>query len=98
LPDLQALAAENAGCLAVVGVTLDSSGADVVSSFARARAIAYPLLIGNPQVAADYGLTTIPLSILVDAQGREAERWDGPVSRKEVRTAIRALDAASPNC
>lgn len=93
LPELVRLADESAGCLEVVGVTLGSGSAAEIGAFAAAHAIRYPLLIGDARIVADYNVETLPLSVLVDAQGREVTAWSQAISRETVRAALQALGA-----
>ena len=96
LPELERLAAECSGCLAVVGVTLGSGSASDIGAFAAAHAIRYPLLIGDARIMADYHVETIPFSILIDARGREVASWDVAISLKTVGSAVDAL--GDPRC
>ncbi len=94
LPDLQALAVSQDGCLEVVGVALQSGGPEDVAAFARRRGVAYPLLMGDDAVARAYGVEALPRSVLVDAQGRIVRSWDGQIDPARVRDAVRALAPA----
>ena len=89
LPQLQSLSTD---CLAVVGIAVNSGSAEQVATFARSRGLRYPILMADRQVLADYGVDVIPRSVLVDAQGRETARWEGAISREQVRAALRAAD------
>lgn len=91
LPDLQALAASQEGCLEVVGVALQSGRPEDVAAFARRRGVAYPLLMGDEAVARAYGIETLPRSVLIDAQGRLVHAWEGQIDPARVREALRAL-------
>jgi len=96
LPELQELARLDSACLAVVGVSGGDAGE--VAAFARSRGLTYPLLQGDETTAGRYGVTTIPHSVLVDAEGRVVGFFRGPVTRRGVLSAIRALAGAPASC
>ena len=98
LPDLQALSMEESGCLAVVGIAVNSGSAEQVASFARAHGVGYPVLLADAQVVIDYDVSAIPRTVLVDANGREAAHWEGAISRERVRAAIRAIAPPPLRC
>jgi peroxiredoxin len=98
LPDLQRLATEHDGCLAVVGVALSSGGAADVAAFARRRGIVYPLLLGTAAVAEAYQADGIPRSVLLDSGQRIVATWDGVIDPAEVLRAVRALNTGVPSC
>ena len=98
LPDLQALATGESGCLAIVGIAVNSGSAAQVAAFARARGVAYPILMGDQRVMADYHVDDIPRSVLLDARGHEAAHWVGAISPERVREAVLAIAPAGVHC
>jgi thiol-disulfide isomerase/thioredoxin len=98
LPDLQHLATEHGGCLAVVGIALSSGDAADVAAFARARDIGYPLLLGTSAVAEAYHADGIPRSVLLDAGQQIVATWDGVIDPAEVLRAVRALKTGVASC
>jgi len=108
LPELGELArAWGASGPAILGVSLDRlTAADdslvraqVQQMLLRAR-VSYPnrIIRGNQPEVLD-ALTVgdgIPVSILYDAEGREAKRWAGGIDRGVVDGAVRALGGGSP--
>jgi len=97
LPELERLAAECSGCLAVVGVTLGSGSASDIGAFAAAHAIRYPLLIGDARIMADYHVDSrrqffgsSPESCVDGCQDLRSRRANG-VRRIGVRPAHHAL-------
>lgn len=86
LPTLDALATSRAGSLRVLTVSQDMSGTEKVADFLKARGATHlePWLDPNNDLAFHYQVTTLPTTILYDAQGREVWRyvgghdWSGP--------------------
>ena len=98
LPDLQTLSMEKSGCLAVIGIAVNSGSAEQVAGFARAHGVGYPVLLADPQVVIDYDVSVIPRTVLVDPDGREAAHWEGAISREWVRAAVRAIAPPPLRC
>ncbi len=95
LPDLQALSESQKGCLSVVGVALDETPAPQIAAFTKEHGIKYPVLIGNDQIGSDYAVSTIPHSVLLDAQGREVTHYEGVISPSKVKSDLAAI---APTC
>jgi cytochrome c biogenesis protein CcmG/thiol:disulfide interchange protein DsbE len=63
--------------LVVVGVSLDD-GPGVVSSFAKAQGMNYPIVMGNDNVAAQYGdIQAIPTTFVIDRTGKVVAKHEG---------------------
>jgi peroxiredoxin len=86
--------------LAVIGVSMDEEGWKVVRPFlAQARdpetggntAMKYPVVIGNSALAKQYNLTSMPMTLLIDRQGRIALSHTGVVNRDDFESHIRQL-------
>src|SRR5205823_3675613 len=59
---------------AVVGVSMDEDGWDVVKPYIQARKINYRVLLGNDQVGQLYGgVESLPTTFLIDRSGRIAK-------------------------
>ena len=86
LPTLEALATSRAGDLRVLTVSQDMSGTEKVADFLKTRGgpKLEPWLDPKNDLIFHYQLTTLPTTILYDAQGREVWRyvgghdWSGP--------------------
>ncbi len=86
LPTLEALATSRAGNLRVLTVSQDMSGTEKVADFLKTRGgpKLEPWLDPKNDLAFHYQVTTLPTTILYDAQGREVWRyvgghdWNGP--------------------
>ena len=98
LPELEALSQARPGCLAVVGVAESSGGADQVFAFVNERKLTYPVLLDDGSAGAAYSVVTIPHSVLIDAEGKVAGTFDGPITRAGVESALRPLAPSTPRC
>jgi cytochrome c biogenesis protein CcmG/thiol:disulfide interchange protein DsbE len=62
----------------VVGVSLDQGGTGVVSSFAKAQGMNYPVVMGTDDVAAQYGdIQAIPTTFVIDRSGKVVAKHEG---------------------
>jgi peroxiredoxin len=63
----------------IVGIALDSGGANVVGPFVRENGITYPIVIGNPQVAMAFGglREGIPTTFLINRSGNIVQSYVG---------------------
>lgn len=83
MPALAKFAAENPG-VAVVGLAVDDAPADS-RRFAEGLGIDFPLGIDSDgSVAADYGATGLPVTVVIDAEGRIASTLFGTVTEAEL--------------
>ena len=83
--------------LAVVGVSMDDEGWKVVRPFlAKKRddetggniAMQYPVVIGSQQLANSYHLTSMPMTLLIDKEGRIAVSHTGVVNKNDFEAHI----------
>lgn len=86
--------------LAVIGVSMDEDGWKAVKPFlARTRdpetggntAMKYPVVIGNDTLAKEYNLTSMPMTLLIDREGKIALSHTGVVNKEEFEGHIREL-------
>ena len=83
---------------AVIGVSMDDEGWDVVKPFLTRLKVNYRVLIGNDQTAQLYGgIDALPTTFLIDREGRIASVHVGLVDRKEFENGIQQLLEASTN-
>jgi thiol-disulfide isomerase/thioredoxin len=77
---------------AVIGVALDEEGWEVVKPYIEMRRVNYRVVLGNPQVEQLYGgVESIPMSFVLDREGRVARTHLGLVSKKEYVNDIEQL-------
>lgn len=86
--------------LAVIGVSMDDKGWDAVRPFlAKKRddetggmiAMQYPIVIGNDALGRRFGLTSMPMTLLIDKSGKIAVSHTGVVDKGNFETNIRQL-------
>ena len=55
----------------ILGVSLDHKGWNVVTPFLKEWEINYPVVLGGPQIAKDYGnIRSIPTTVIIDRDGK----------------------------
>jgi cytochrome c biogenesis protein CcmG/thiol:disulfide interchange protein DsbE len=77
--------------LTIVGVSLDDDGWKSVKPWIKEKGVNYPIVIGNGDLSQKYGLVDMPLSVLVDRQGRIASSHAGVVDTTAFEQQIQAL-------
>lgn len=93
IPDLVSLQAQYRDDLVVVGISVDDS-ADKMRQYAEQLGINYPLLVGNGRddVQNAYGpIWGIPVSVIIDREGRIAKKYPGIASREQFEREIAPL-------
>lgn len=77
---------------AVVGVSLDEGGWNVVKPFLADTKVPYPILLGDDATAQRYEIMNLPDTFLIDQQGKVAAVYRaGLVDKDDVEANIRAL-------
>ena len=86
--------------LAVIGVSMDEEGWKVVRPFLARKvdaetggniAMEYPVVIGNDKLAKEYNLTSMPMTLLIDREGRIALSHTGVVNKDDFESHILQL-------
>jgi len=76
----------------VIGVSVDEDGWEAVRPFLAARQVNYPVVIATPEVETKYGgVEALPMSFLIDRDGRIASTHVGLVTKKTYEDEIRQL-------
>ncbi|MEA3409252.1 MAG: TlpA disulfide reductase family protein, partial [Candidatus Eisenbacteria bacterium] len=60
--------------LAVIGVGLDQGGASVLAPFVESNNVTYTILVGNQEMGRDYKVSSIPMTLTIDRDGRVAAK------------------------
>lgn len=82
--------------LRVVGISMDDDVREV-QRFLAAYPVTYPIVMGDAKFAEQFGgVLGLPLSYLVDAQGRVVARYQGEVDLPKLETKLRELLARTP--
>jgi peroxiredoxin len=77
--------------LSVIGVSMDADGWKSVKPFAAARKMNYTVVIGNSDLAKQYGLGPLPMTLLIDREGRIADTHRGVVDKANWESEVQAL-------
>jgi peroxiredoxin len=78
--------------LAVIGVSLDDGGWQVLKPFLAEHHVPYTMLLGNDAMARQYGIETMPDTFLIDRQGRVAAAYiAGLVDRGDIEANLKTL-------
>ncbi len=86
--------------LAVIGVSMDDDGWKAVRPFLAQKrdpetggntAMKYPVVIGNDALAKQYNLTNMPMTLLIDKQGKIALSHAGVVNKDDFEGHILQL-------
>ena len=79
----------------MVGVALDEDGWKSVRLFVKEKNIRYPIVVGNDDTAKQYGVESLPMTFLIDRNGRIAATYSGMVDKDKCEREIRELLAAT---
>jgi peroxiredoxin/uncharacterized damage-inducible protein DinB len=77
--------------LTIVGISLDDDGWKLVRPWIKEKGVNYPIVIGKGDLSQKYGLVGMPLSVLVDRQGRIANSHAGVVDATAFEQQIQVL-------
>lgn len=78
--------------LAIVGVSIDEAGPEVVRKFAARHNVNYPLVMATQDVVTAFGgLEAVPTTFLIDREGRIRDRKVGAEETAEYEKKILAL-------
>jgi peroxiredoxin len=75
----------------VVGISMDDDGWKSVKPWLKEKKVNYPIVIGNEGLGKQYGLDGMPLTALVDREGRIADLHTGIVEKAATQQKIRGL-------
>jgi peroxiredoxin len=92
MPALQRFSTATQG-VKVLGIAVNDAPSDS-RAFARQVGVTFPLAVDrDASLAAKYGVTGLPVTVLVDAQGRVVSTTRGPVSEADL-AAVREVAAS----
>ena len=77
--------------LVVIGISMDDDGWKSVRPWLKEKKVNYPIVIGNEGLGKQYGLDGMPLTALVDREGRIADVHPGLLDKAATQQKIRAL-------
>ena len=77
--------------LAAVGVSMDDEGWKTIEPYLKTHPISYTVVAGNFDAAGPYGITALPVTVLIDRAGRVAARHVGVVDKKQFEAELQQL-------
>jgi thiol-disulfide isomerase/thioredoxin len=77
--------------LAIVGVSMDDDGWKSVAPWLKEKKVNYAIVIGNGALGKSYGLSAMPLTVLIDRNGKIASAHAGVINRQATERNIRKL-------
>jgi len=77
--------------LAVVGVSMDDDGWKSVKPFLEEKKVNYPVVIGDWDLASRFGITALPVTLLIDRDGKIADLHEGMVDKSAFESEIQLL-------
>ena len=77
--------------LAVVGVAMDEEGWKSVRPFLAENKLNYPVLLDDARVSRAFGVSALPVTLLIDRNGRIADQHAGLVDKEAFEKEIQAL-------
>jgi len=77
--------------LSVVGVSVDDDGWKSVKPFLQAKQVNYTVVLGDWDLAGRFGITSLPVTLLIDRNGRVADSHVGMVDKDAFDREIQAL-------
>jgi thiol-disulfide isomerase/thioredoxin len=82
--------------VALLGISVDVGGREVVAPFAAEQGVEYPVLLGEETLAFDYGATGFPALAVVDPQGRIDSLHLGVIDRSALEAAVEDASQRQP--
>jgi peroxiredoxin len=77
--------------LSVLGVSMDDDGWKSVKPFLDEKKVNYPVVIGDWDLAARFGISSLPATLLIDRSGKIADLHIGMVGKDAFEKEIRML-------
>jgi len=76
----------------LLGISLDTDAVPfMIKSFAKEMKITYPILIGTPEVAEQYQISGVPITLVINKEGKIQKRFLGLVPPDQIEKAINDL-------
>jgi thiol-disulfide isomerase/thioredoxin len=77
--------------LQIIGLSMDDEAA-TVKEFLTQRPVTYPILMGDAKLGEEFGgVLGLPLSFLIDAQGRVVAKYQGEADLSKMEAKIKEL-------
>lgn len=83
--------------LSVIGVAMDEDGWKSVKPYIDKIKINYTIVVGNQELAKQYGAESLPVSLLIDREGKVAESHAGMVDKAAFEKDVQTLVLSAKN-
>jgi peroxiredoxin len=77
--------------LDLIGLDMYGESPAMIRGFMKKAHMEYPVAVGTEAIGKQFGVTTLPMTLLIDRQGRIAASHTGLVNRAEFESEVRAL-------
>jgi len=77
--------------LDLIGLDMYGESPATIRAFMAKAQMEYPVAVGTDAIGKQFGVTALPMTLLIDRQGRIAASHTGVVNRDEFEADIRAL-------
>ena len=79
------------GGLIVIGISMDDGGWPALQPYLKAKSVNYPVVIGDKRTADAYGLVAMPMTLLIDREGKISAASAGLIDKAECEKEILRL-------
>jgi|ERR1700734_2139735 len=79
------------GGFEVIGVSTDADGWKVVKPFMEEKKINYTVVLGDDKICKVYGVESMPVTLLIDREGRVAASHEGVLNKETGESEIKML-------
>lgn len=90
MPEVEALFRRSNGRFSIIGVSMDDDALKI-PPFLKEHKVTFPIVVADRKVTASYAVRGLPTAFLIDAEGRIARRWVGPLDVRAAENDILAL-------
>ncbi|MEO8680265.1 MAG: TlpA disulfide reductase family protein [Vicinamibacterales bacterium] len=98
IPDLLRLQTKYRDHLRIIGISADEGDVTPVKNFAAALRMDFPIVMLTPELDQLFGgVHALPVTVLVDREGRMVKRHLGAIDARQVELEVRALAGLPPN-
>ncbi len=96
VPELNALmdAHAESGDVAILGVSVDTEGPEVVAAWTEEKGVRYPIVLGSEDLARKFGAVGFPTLVVVDEAGNIESRHVGLIDIAELEEVVTRAQAA----
>ena len=77
--------------LVVLSISMDQGGWDSVRTFVKDYGMTYPVLIGTDDAATKYQVRTIPMTVIINKDGKIVKRYIGIGSPEDIEKDILSI-------